>query len=413
MIVLGSSSVNAQTTCSTPYPMKSYYISPTGSDSNTGIDQSHPIATFNHAWQFLCPGDTLWLMDGTYYQVIEPTINGISGSPITIKALNDGKAIIDGEYIRSTVVIGKNWNDIANYNRDTINPYGNHLTVEGIVAKNSLDAVFVVLARNVILRRCSGYNANTHNNDHVITVWSLGTPAHPANVLVEDCVAAGSGRKMILAYDTYVNVVFRRNFAAWQTWLGDNFCGGYWPQSDGIEIYPKAYEDQPDVLNNSLNENNIQFGLIPDYGTSLSPNPGLRTGNYYYGDMSLGAGMRWDNTQRKFVIATMDNATCTYNGISKPAACANSNCIDLKGNTSYRAGFVIATFGNPLMRNNIFKDLFAYGNAGLGIIAGPWGSSSSNNQLTNFFSSRRRHTRSLGDWSSDVCSSDLIGRAHV
>src|SRR5438045_7273269 len=33
-----------------------------------------------------------------------------------------------------------------------------------------------------------------------------------------------------------------------------------------------------------------------------------------------------------------------------------------------------------------------------------------------FFSSRRRHTRCLSDWSSDVCSSDLIehlGRAHV
>src|SRR5438874_5556894 len=27
-----------------------------------------------------------------------------------------------------------------------------------------------------------------------------------------------------------------------------------------------------------------------------------------------------------------------------------------------------------------------------------------------FFSSRRRHTRSLRDWSSDVCSSDLCGR---
>src|SRR5207248_7796844 len=27
-----------------------------------------------------------------------------------------------------------------------------------------------------------------------------------------------------------------------------------------------------------------------------------------------------------------------------------------------------------------------------------------------FFSSRRRHTRSYGDWSSDVCSSDLIQR---
>src|SRR6267378_4853675 len=28
-----------------------------------------------------------------------------------------------------------------------------------------------------------------------------------------------------------------------------------------------------------------------------------------------------------------------------------------------------------------------------------------------FFSSRRRHTRSLRDWSSDVCSSDLLGTA--
>src|SRR5215211_4331782 len=28
-----------------------------------------------------------------------------------------------------------------------------------------------------------------------------------------------------------------------------------------------------------------------------------------------------------------------------------------------------------------------------------------------FFSSRRRHTRSLCDWSSDVCSSDLLGES--
>src|SRR5438034_1166720 len=33
--------------------------------------------------------------------------------------------------------------------------------------------------------------------------------------------------------------------------------------------------------------------------------------------------------------------------------------------------------------------------------------------LLFFFSSRRRHTRSLCDWSSDVCSSDLIAAAHA
>src|SRR5690348_17919570 len=30
-----------------------------------------------------------------------------------------------------------------------------------------------------------------------------------------------------------------------------------------------------------------------------------------------------------------------------------------------------------------------------------------------FFSSRRRHTRWTGDWSSDVCSSDLPGRVRM
>src|SRR2546426_2925431 len=30
-----------------------------------------------------------------------------------------------------------------------------------------------------------------------------------------------------------------------------------------------------------------------------------------------------------------------------------------------------------------------------------------------FFSSRRRHTRLQGDWSSDVCSSDLIGQGQL
>src|SRR5699024_11970943 len=30
-----------------------------------------------------------------------------------------------------------------------------------------------------------------------------------------------------------------------------------------------------------------------------------------------------------------------------------------------------------------------------------------------FFSSRRRHTRSKRDWSSDVCSSDLVGLGYI
>lgn len=50
------------------------------------------------------PGDTLYLLDGIYTSqnstktaIIRPNQrDGLAGSPITIKALNDGKAIIDG-----------------------------------------------------------------------------------------------------------------------------------------------------------------------------------------------------------------------------------------------------------------------------------------------------------------------------
>src|SRR5437867_9376730 len=46
------------------------------------------------------------------------------------------------------------------------------------------------------------------------------------------------------------------------------------------------------------------------------------------------------------------------------------------------------------------------------IVAGSWTVAQNQRRapLRFFFSSRRRHTRSYGDWSSDVCSSDLIGK---
>ena len=371
----------------------SYYLAATGgNDTNSGLSPNLPWATFAHAWTVLQPGDTLYLLDGTYYQTMQPTINGdgpLYGHPqtryITVKALNDGQAVIDGQHQREAVVLGKTWDQIASYTRDTINPFGNYFDIEGIVAANSTMDVWEVYSRDVILRRDSGYNANPHDNYHVFTVWSQGSPANPANILLEDNVAAGSGRKMIIAYDTYVNITFRRNFAAWQWWLGDAWCAKtqlpYWPQSDGIEIYPKAYADQPDVLNNSLVENNLVFGLTPDYGTSLSPNPGLRAGNSYYGDMAIGTGMRWDNTQQKFVAPAFDSSSCTYNGIAKPAACANTQCISLANVGAYRSGFVLGSYANPLFKNNLFQDIFAWGDGGPGLNAGPWANGSLNNSL--------------------------------
>src|SRR5215207_4348944 len=79
-----------------------YYISPQGDDGNNGTSASTSWKTFAHAWNALQPGDTLLLLYGTYTEsttgLVPPNVrNGAPGKPTTIKALNDGKAVIDGE----------------------------------------------------------------------------------------------------------------------------------------------------------------------------------------------------------------------------------------------------------------------------------------------------------------------------
>src|SRR5262245_45031673 len=45
---------------------RTYYISPNGSDTNSGVSTSSPWKTFTYAIPHLNAGDTLVLMDGTY-----------------------------------------------------------------------------------------------------------------------------------------------------------------------------------------------------------------------------------------------------------------------------------------------------------------------------------------------------------
>ena len=371
LIVLGSSSVNAQTTCSTPYPMKTYYISPTGSDSNTGIDQSHPIATFNHAWELLCPGDTLYVMDGTYYQSIIPNVRNGAPNPainqndyltypldhpdriknyIKIKALNDGQAIIDGQYTRIPVQLG-HWEQSG---------IGQYFIIEGIVAKNSSENVYNILAHNVIIRHTSGFNSNTHDNTGVYEIWGSGSDQDPFNILLEDNFASGIGRKMFMAYSAYVNVIFRRNTAyIKEVVLADNACQNDWPNGDGIEIYNWNQQDLP---NNSLVENNLFLGGGPTYGFSLTPNPARTIGNQYLGNISLQNGMNLDGTYRVWSCSAMA-PVCQSNGTK----CAANGSTDW---LYHRTGFTFGIYANPYFKNNTFQDLFAYGNASFGLTAG-------------------------------------------
>src|SRR3989338_8769415 len=351
-----------------------YYISPTGNDVNNGTSESTPIRNFTKAWQLLFPGDTLILLDGTYYQTMAPNVRDGAPNPdidtsdyitypldhplrtknyITIKAKNDGKAIIDGQNQRRTVSLGdytQNW-------------VGYYYVLEGLVAKNSDYCVYDISSRNVVIKRTSGFNANTHLNDHVYCVWGVsggGSPDDPANILLEDNFASGRGRKMFMGYGTYVNVIFRRNAGlTLEVPLVDQACQNDWPNGDNIEIYNW---NQQDISNNSIVENNIALGGTPTYGFSLAPNPARTIGNKVLGNISIRGGMNINDSDRVWSGNDMAPA-CKSHG----TACA----ADGSSNWLYhRTGFQFGIYANPFFKNNLFQDLFAWGNASFGLTAG-------------------------------------------
>jgi hypothetical protein len=72
-----------------------YYVSPAGSDSGPGtIDK--PFATLAKAASVLQPGDTCYLREGVYREVLRPARSGTADRPITIANYGDETAVISG-----------------------------------------------------------------------------------------------------------------------------------------------------------------------------------------------------------------------------------------------------------------------------------------------------------------------------
>ena len=262
---------NPTTTPPPPGQQRVYYISPSGDDSKSGLSEADAWATFAHAWHFSILGDTLILMDGTYYQTLAPNVrDGTAAYPITVKALHDGKANIDGQNKRVTVSFGYQPNGWF---------IGQYYVVEGIVAKNSSESVYEIDADHVTLRRISGYNANKNDNVHVFVIQGNYN-------LIEDCVASGIGRKMIVVYASSDQFgqhnTIRRCFASYRNWDGRNFTDE-WPWDENFEAYSSDY---------NTFENDIAYGYFANAGFSLLAQGGgdNNTGNKILGSIAIMGG---------------------------------------------------------------------------------------------------------------------------
>ena len=74
----------------------SYYVSPSGSDANSGTLEK-PFATIAKASSTLKPGDTCFLREGVYRETLTPKMSGSKNAPITFTNYKDERAVLRGD----------------------------------------------------------------------------------------------------------------------------------------------------------------------------------------------------------------------------------------------------------------------------------------------------------------------------
>ncbi len=133
-----------------------YYISPSGSDSNSGT-LSSPWKTIRYASSRLSPGDTLYVRGGTYTGEGSgssvPFRSGTSSAPVTVKAYPGESPVFDGGLSIQYLMVFSNVG---------------YVVIDGItVQRYAYGGIYIYSgANNITIQNCTFRNIGTNANQH-------------------------------------------------------------------------------------------------------------------------------------------------------------------------------------------------------------------------------------------------------
>ena len=323
-----------------------YYIAPDGSDKNNGSSDS-PWATFAHAMTALTAGDTLIIKDGTYKQSLNITVSGTSSAYITIQAENEGSVIIDGEGVRIPCEISSQ----------------SYINLQGFTCANSSGAVVDIGGASYInIRRVFAHDAADGGNYHVFSI------SYSDHILVEDCAAWGTGRKMFEAYESSF-ITFRRNWGQWTSYTTTSPLEGmtFYGTSNSImennilTVHPNAstktitiFNIWCNTYNTECNDNKIYGNISYDFGgNSYSFWIGSASYNIYGNDYRNNAGI---NNGVGFYQRGDSSISISKLTIVSPT---NSSAFIAQGMTGYTYEPDFAIGGT--VKNSVLLDSAGYG----------------------------------------------------
>lgn len=73
-----------------------YYVTPDGADTHTGLTRDEAWGTIQHAASQVGPGDTVLIGGGVYHEAVKIRATGEENRPITFKAMPGEKVVMDG-----------------------------------------------------------------------------------------------------------------------------------------------------------------------------------------------------------------------------------------------------------------------------------------------------------------------------
>jgi hypothetical protein len=269
-----------------------YYISPTGSDSNSGTSAASPWKTFAHAIPLLSPGNTLNLENGTYSSSNSGFIgancssgaqNGTSSAPITITAQNERQAHIQNDLTAVPVSIS---------NCDYWNVYGLWVTGADQSALATNPPFYSNFNAQVQCNGCSHvsfyHNLVEHgdrcSNTHMIGFFYSTT----SSSMIENEIYSWS-RHGFIDYNDQGNTSataneFARNYASKRNYTQITCANGY-----GSSELGNAFMDYG--ASSTIWENNISEGPMPSPsygGSSLDTVSGTNLSNAkFFGNILL------------------------------------------------------------------------------------------------------------------------------
>jgi hypothetical protein len=285
-IVLGigwPAALEAQSPCD-------YFASPNGYGNGFSMASPFSISDF---WGVAGPGKTLCLLDGVYTNgnsMIRPWpyLSGVQGNPITVRAINDGAVLIDGQ--SNNVPLALHYND--------------YWVIEGMNLANSSSDVAVLYAGADynIIRRVVAWNAADANTGVFGIHYNTGN-------LLEDVAGFGTARKIFQASYYSNSLTIRR---AWGMWNRSTF--GAWGMDWPKMTYSIAYENYDNTCENCIATQDIDADSRTDslyslLGTDWFPGSDNKCANSRYLG-SIAYTTPEQNTSFAFALHSSQGVNC-------------------------------------------------------------------------------------------------------